>query len=116
MRASPRRVALLAAALLLAVSACSSPGDSPGGEVKDTPTLAPTANPTLRDRAAALAAKLSDTDLVGQVLMPSVGLSDSAEKSAKLIADYHLGGVILMGDVEHRPAARPTRCAALPRR
>jgi beta-N-acetylhexosaminidase len=68
--------------------------------VSDPPTLAPTAKPQLRDRAAALAAKLSDVDLVGQVLMPSIGMSDPVERSVKLVADNRLGGVILMGDVQ----------------
>ncbi len=66
------------------------------------PPTTPTVSP--RDRAATLVTALSNEELVGQVLMPSIGLSAPAEQSAKLIADYRLGGVILMGDVENTTA------------
>jgi beta-N-acetylhexosaminidase len=55
-------------------------------------------------QAATIAAALSDTDLVGQVLMPSVNLSDPASGSAALVTKYHLGSVILMGDIENTQA------------
>ncbi len=56
------------------------------------------------ERAAALAAKLTDPELVGQVLMPSVNLGAAAADSAKLVADFHLGGLVLMGDVQNTAA------------
>src|SRR4029453_1214819 len=56
------------------------------------------------ERAAQLAAELGDADLVGQVLMPSVNLDDSAADSAELGSRYRLGAVILMGDVENTAA------------
>jgi beta-N-acetylhexosaminidase len=74
-----------------------SPGD-PVSPEHGTPTASPA------DRAATLVTALSDEELVGQVLMPSVELSTPAEQSAKLIADYRLGGVILMGDIENTAA------------
>ncbi len=47
---------------------------------------------------------MSDADLVGQVLMPSVSLSDPPAGSAALVTKYRLGGVILMGNVENTSA------------
>jgi beta-N-acetylhexosaminidase len=121
-RATPRRAArgaaclALIATLLAMLGACSSRND-PGPPVNPP---APTPNPTAADRAAALVAKLTDPELVGQVLMPSVSPGAPAEQSAKLVADFQLGGLILMGDVQntagrrHRgPGVRarsPTRC------
>ena len=51
-----------------------------------------------------IVSRLSDVDLVGQVLMPSVNLSDPAAVPAALVSKYHLGGLILMGDVENTAA------------
>jgi beta-N-acetylhexosaminidase len=62
-------------------------------------------NPSPRERAAALAATLSDAELVGQVLMPSLGMSASPSESAQLVTDLGLGGVILMGNVQDTDAA-----------
>ena len=69
--------------------------------------------------AAAIVARLSDADLVGQVLMPSINLSDAAGRGRPPWSpDYRLGGVILMGDVaEHRQPAGPRpRCGRSPTR
>ena len=102
MRALPRRVVLLATTLLLlVVAACSS---SPTPVVTVIPSAQPSPTPSAEERAAAVVATLSDADLVGQVLMPSVGLSDPPDQSARLVADYHLGGLILMGDVQNTGA------------
>jgi beta-N-acetylhexosaminidase len=60
-------------------------------------TAAPTPPAEL---AAALAATLSDAELVGQVLMPSMGLSAPPGESAQVVTDLALGGVILMGNVQ----------------
>jgi beta-N-acetylhexosaminidase len=65
-------------------------------------TAAPDASP--EERAAEIAAKLSDVDLVGQVLMPSINLDDPAGGSADLVSRYRLGAVILMGDIENTAA------------
>jgi beta-N-acetylhexosaminidase len=56
--------------------------------------------PDAAAEAAAIVARLSDADLVGQVLMPSIGLSEAPEAAAGLVRDYRLGGVVLMGNVE----------------
>ena len=47
---------------------------------------------------------LNDADLVGQVLMPSMNLSDPGAVSAGIVAKYRLGSVILMGNVENTAA------------
>ena len=89
-------------ASLAAVAGCSS---SAGGPV--TSSSGPDDAPSAADPAAAAAAivnKLSDVDLVGQVLMPSVNLSDPPAGSAALVTKYHLGGLVLMGDVENTTA------------
>jgi beta-N-acetylhexosaminidase len=97
-RSSPRRIAALAMSLLmLLVTACTSTNPEP----VVTPTTTPSPTRSAEERAAAVVATLSDVDLVGQVLMPSVGLGAPPAQSAKLVADYHLGGLILMGDIEN---------------
>jgi beta-N-acetylhexosaminidase len=63
-------------------------------------TPPPTAEPDIAAEAAALAGRMSDEELVGQVLMPSVSLSDPVSGAAALVSRYRLGGVILMGNVE----------------
>ncbi len=63
-----------------------------------------TGSPTDAGAVARIVAAMSDVDLIGQVLMPSVNMSDPAESSAELIRRYHLGGVILMGNVENTGA------------
>lgn len=102
MRAFPRRVAALATSLLLLVAAGCTSSPAPALSVIPTPESTPSASP--EQRAAAVVGTLSDADLVGQVLMPSIGLSTPTDQAAKLVADYRLGGVIMMGDVENTAA------------
>lgn len=66
----------------------------------------PTQEATIGPEQAALALldDLSDEDLVGQVLMPSVSLSTDPAQVAALVADYRLGGLILSGDVRNTAA------------
>jgi beta-N-acetylhexosaminidase len=52
---------------------------------------------------------MSDVELVGQLLMPSVTIGDPAAGAVELIARYHLGGVILMGNVENTGSADQMR-------
>lgn len=89
----------------LAVPPTLSPAASP------IPSLGPAARP--EERARALAARLGDEDLVGQVLMPyAYGRSATAvsapnaqgnqalagvDTPAEMIAKYRLGGLILVG-------------------
>jgi len=47
---------------------------------------------------------MTDADLVGQVLMPSIRLEDPARGSASLVREFRLGGVILMGNAEDMPS------------
>jgi beta-N-acetylhexosaminidase len=94
--AAPRLLRkLLALALLLAVPVgCSSrpgpvntPSGPPGGQGAADPAR----------QAADAVARMSDADLVGQVLMPAVNLDDPPPTAAAMIKRYHPGGVILMG-------------------
>jgi beta-N-acetylhexosaminidase len=104
MRPAFSRVFRIAAGLVLvalAGSACSS-------DVSPPPPATAIA-PAVVAAAAAAAAKMSDADLVGQVLMPSVNLSDPAGGSAELVRRYRLGGVILMGDVRDTAASATAR-------
>lgn len=72
---------------------------TPSGRAS-SPTSSPTPTPPdLAALAEAEARRLSDTELVGQVLMPSITMSDPAADSVALVRKYHLGGVILMGNV-----------------
>ena len=95
---------LLVAMFAVAVVAGCSPAS--GGSVTTTspsssPSPRPTSTPDPAEQAAVIVSRLSDVDLVGQVLMPSVNLSDPAAVPAALVSKYHLGGLILMGDVEN---------------
>jgi beta-N-acetylhexosaminidase len=62
------------------------------------PVPASTGDPA--DRAAELVSAMSDVELVGQVLMPTVNLADRGASAADLVRTYRLGGVILMGNIE----------------
>ncbi len=99
--------ATVAAALVVAMAAlagCAAVGTvnlnrplwSPGAPM---PTSSGPAS-----QAAAIVANLNDIDLVGQVLMPSVNLSDPVTVPADLVRRYHLGGLIVMGDVRNTAA------------
>lgn len=116
----PRRASVAVAALTaLLVSGCSgtrdrpapTPGPAGTSAGPSTPATTPTNDPAAQ--AAALVARLSDEDLVGQVLMP-YAYGDSATKvspgsaagnqalagvdtPAEMIAKYRLGGLILVG-------------------
>jgi beta-N-acetylhexosaminidase len=76
----------------------ASPSASPGGGVQ--PDDAPA-------RAAALVKELNDEELVGQVLMPSVSMSDPG--AADVVRSFRLGGVILMGNVQDTGAGGTAR-------
>jgi beta-N-acetylhexosaminidase len=105
MPGTPRRLTIIAAILAIAaavVTGCSSRG---GGVVNDTPSTPASGEPVGPSAEAARIVKgLADEDLVGQVLMPSVNLSDAPAGTAALVRQYHLGGLILMGDVENTAA------------
>src|SRR5262249_56844049 len=94
------RLSLLAAFVaLLAVASAASACPSP------TPMTAPTTPasarpPTPAERAGAM----SDVDLVGQVLMPSVNMDDPVDGSVRLLRQDHLGGLIPMRNVANPPA------------
>jgi beta-N-acetylhexosaminidase len=84
-------------------SGSSSSDSSSSNEGSKPEPSEPTRDPALiiAAKAGALAGGLSDVDLVGQVLMPSIGLNSSPAEAADLVATYRLGGVILMGNVEN---------------
>jgi beta-N-acetylhexosaminidase len=105
-------------------SAAPSPVAPSPSRVAPIPSLGPAARP--EDRARALAARLADEDLVGQVLMPyafgrsATEVSDSnaqgnralagVDTPAEMIAKYRLGGLILVGFAPDDPtgANQPT--------
>src|SRR6185503_16998184 len=95
-----RLVARFAAAGLvaaLALTGCTSPREPSAPATPST-----SASDDAGARAAALVARLDDAELVGQVLMPSVNMSDPG--AADVVSKYRLGGVILMGDVRDTAA------------
>ncbi|HEX6870964.1 MAG TPA: glycoside hydrolase family 3 N-terminal domain-containing protein [Micromonosporaceae bacterium] len=115
MRAEFRRVLRLVSAglvpLVVAVAGCSAWRESPVNPSQSPPPMtsspappSPSAGADPAVRAAATVAKLTDADLVGQVLMPTVNLADPASASAALVTRYRLGGVILMGNVQNTTA------------
>jgi beta-N-acetylhexosaminidase len=93
---------IVVGAVVFALAGCSGSGvtpQSPGGEVQPTgDVIQPAPDPAAE--AAAIVERLADADLVGQVLMPSINLSESPDAAAGLVRDYRLGGVVLMGNVE----------------
>jgi beta-N-acetylhexosaminidase len=100
--------------MFLAIAAVASCSPTGGRMTGPRSSLTSSDQSTAPLRAAAIVKGLSDVDLVGQVLMPSVNLSDPAAGSAALVAKYHLGGVILMGNVENTGAgATATQVKAL---
>jgi beta-N-acetylhexosaminidase len=105
-RRSVARVATAGLLAALALAGCSSPQ---GPSVTATPSgrASPSASPSgvpdpgagdAAARAAALVKELDDAELVGQVLMPSVNMSDPG--AADVVRSFKLGGVIMMGDVQ----------------
>jgi len=104
-----RRLARWAALALLvgaAGSGCTAPTPEP---TMTTPPPAPSGSPSQAgepvDQARTRAEAMTDAELVGQLLMPSVGLSDSPAAVAALVKRHRLGGVILMGNVENTSAS-----------
>lgn len=112
-------------AVLLLVAGCQSsppkPAQSPSpSPASSTPIASPPDTPAAR--AAALAAKLPDEDLVGQVLMPYAYGSSATdvtpgnragnrqlagvETPAEMVARYRLGGLILVGFTADDPTAK----------
>lgn len=109
-----RTRALLLTVLLLAAGCQSSP-PAPAPTTPATTPARPTppADASPAQRAAALAAALSDEDLVGQVLMPYAYGSSATDVTpgntagnrqlagvdtpAEMVARYRLGGLILVG-------------------
>src|SRR4051812_10954501 len=96
--AAPVPVAVLAAALVMALAAGTAACGPKGSQVSDPPGTRQPSDPA--GRAAAAVTGMSDVDLVGQVLVPSLDISAKPAASAALVAQYHLGAVILMGDVQ----------------
>ena len=77
MRTVNRRVASLAAGVLVLSAAVAGCTSRPGPSMTATPSGRASGGATdaeLTTRAKALVGDLSDSELVGQVLMPSVGL------------------------------------------
>jgi len=99
------RIAVLAALTLALAAGCSDAGGgvTPDPDRSADPTPSATEDPAVK--AAAIVKGLSDADLVGQVLMPSVNLSDPGPGAAALVTKYKLGGVILMGNIENVSAS-----------
>jgi beta-N-acetylhexosaminidase len=100
-------ISALLAVLAATSGACSASGEAPQVSTSRTPSASPTGEQPLvtpsftpsADPAAeamAIAARLSDADLVGQVLMPAVNLDDPVGPAAALVREHHLGGVIIM--------------------
>jgi beta-N-acetylhexosaminidase len=120
-----RRWGLLPA-LLAAVSAAGACGDperdpGPPANAPTTATASPTAPPDPAQRAAAVVGRLSDDDLVGQVLMPYAYGSSATDVTAgsaagnrkmagvatpaEMVSRYRLGGMILVGWSADDPTA-----------
>jgi beta-N-acetylhexosaminidase len=99
-------VAALVATLAVAATACSSSGPGPTVSPPPGTGAASSAEPTPpayvpsedpAGDAAAIAARLSDADLIGQVLMPAVNLDAPVGPAVAMVREHRLGGVILMG-------------------
>src|SRR5262249_19540785 len=86
--------------LVAALTGCSSSGTAVTAPSADVAGPVPASTGEPADRAAELVSTMSDVDLVGQVLMPSVNLGDRGASAADLMRTYRLGGVILMGNIE----------------
>lgn len=108
MRAIPRRHPLRPAGLVLLLLAglagCTSPPPRDPDADPTPSTMTPPAQQSPAERAEALAATLTDEQLVGQVLMPDVGMSGDIPAAAAAVTEYGFGGVILMGNVQNTDA------------
>jgi beta-N-acetylhexosaminidase len=98
------RRGLVAAGLLVvllgAAAACTSqPPPTTPDPGATSATVPSEASPA--ERAAVLAATLTDEELVGQVLMPDFGMSGDVAAAANAVAEFGFGGVILMGNVQN---------------
>jgi beta-N-acetylhexosaminidase len=120
-----RRRAVLASllAVVAAAGACGAPPDEGTGASPPagTATARPSATPDPTARAAALAGRLADQDLVGQVLMPYAYGNSATDVTpgstagnrklagvatpADMIAKYRLGGLILVSMSADDPTA-----------
>ena len=76
---------------------------TPSRTVRPSPTPTAPTRPGGAGRRASWR-RLTDADLVGQVLMPSINLSDPRRRRPQLVTQYRLGGVILMGNIENTAA------------
>ena len=104
-------VAIVAAVAMLAGCTSSPPSlNAPEGDVTETTTPSP---PDPAELAAEVVGRLSDEELVGQVLMPSVSLASDPEDAAALVREYRLGGVVVMGNVEQQRGGSATHVRAL---
>ncbi len=120
MRRRPRAALLIALALLAGCAATPARPAARDSTRPSTPAgTAPPAPPA--GPAADLVARLSDEDLVGQVLMPYAYGNDAVRVSAgsaagnrklagvdtpaQMVARYHLGGLILVGFSADDPTA-----------
>jgi beta-N-acetylhexosaminidase len=108
------RVALVTAVLLIGSLALAGCGQKPGGPAQS-------ASPSATADPAAIAARLSDVDAVGQLLVPfvygqdatSVSSKAASENTAKygvstpaaVIAKYRLGGLMLVRQASDDPTA-----------
>lgn len=86
----------LAILALSVLAACTSPPPTPPEPDPTTPS-APAADQSPEEVAAALAARMSPEQLVGQVLMPDVTMPADIAAAVADIERYGLGGVIIMG-------------------
>lgn len=86
----------LAILALSVLAACTSPPPTPPEPDPTTPS-APAADQSPEEVAAALAARMSPEQLVGQVLMPDVTMPADIAAAVADIERYRLGGVIIMG-------------------
>lgn len=121
-----RRFLALALAGALAVGMAAGCGSGSGGHGGGKPARSPSRSPSApadpAKQAAALAGSMSDTDLVGQVLMPiAYGYDaanvtgdarqhnqqiDGAATPAEVVSKYHVGGLMLVNEGGGDPTAR----------
>ncbi|MFI5911527.1 glycoside hydrolase family 3 protein [Dactylosporangium sp. NPDC051541] len=123
MPSRPRRLllSLTALALLAGAGACSGDGSKAADPAKSGPTSALVPGDDPAKQAAEIAGRLSDEELIGQLLMP-YAYGNAADKvssgsaaanrnyagastPAEIVKKYHLGGVILVSSSADDPTA-----------